>query len=31
MRPLGDAVMAVGVLRALGVPDAKIAASLPAK
>ncbi len=31
MQPLGNAVMAVGVLRALGVPDAKIAASLPAK
>ncbi len=27
MKPLGDALMAVGVLRALGVPDAKIAAS----
>ena len=27
MKPLGDAVMAIGVLRALGVPDAKIAAS----
>ena len=26
MKPLGDAVMAVGVLRALGAPDAKIAA-----
>ena len=31
MKPLGDAIMAVGVLRALGVPDAKIAASLPGK
>ena len=30
MNPLGDAIMAVGVLRALGVPDAKIAASDPA-
>jgi lysophospholipase L1-like esterase len=30
MSPRGDAVMAIGVLRALGVPDAKIAASLPA-
>ncbi|MGA2501976.1 MAG: GDSL-type esterase/lipase family protein, partial [Tepidisphaeraceae bacterium] len=29
MRPLGDGIMAVGVLRALGVPDAKIAASEP--
>jgi lysophospholipase L1-like esterase len=27
MKPLGDAVMATGVLRALGVPDAKIAAT----
>jgi acyl-CoA thioesterase-1 len=27
MKPLGDAAMAVGVLRALGVPDAKIAAT----
>jgi lysophospholipase L1-like esterase len=27
MRPEGDAIMAVGVLRALGVPDAKIAAA----
>ena len=27
MKPLGDALMAIGVLRALGVPDAKIAAS----
>ena len=27
MKPLGDAVMAAGVLRALGVPDAKIAAT----
>lgn len=26
MKPQGDAIMAVGVLRALGVPDAKIAA-----
>ena len=32
MKPLGDGIMAVGVLRALGVPDAKIAATdLPAK
>ena len=30
MKPLGDGVMAVGVLRALGVPDAKISASEPA-
>jgi hypothetical protein len=29
MQPLGDGVMAVGVLRGLGVPDAKIAASKP--
>jgi lysophospholipase L1-like esterase len=30
MKPLGDAIMAAGVLRALGVPDAKIAtADLP--
>jgi lysophospholipase L1-like esterase len=27
MKPLGDAIMAAGVLRALGVPDAKIAAT----
>jgi lysophospholipase L1-like esterase len=27
MRPLGDALMAMGVLRALGVPDAKTAAT----
>jgi lysophospholipase L1-like esterase len=27
MRPLGDALMALGVLRALGVPDAKTAAT----
>ena len=27
MKPLGDGIMAIGVLRALGVPDAKIAAS----
>lgn len=27
MRPLGNAIMAVGVLRALGVPDKKIAAT----
>jgi lysophospholipase L1-like esterase len=27
MKPLGDGIMAVGVLRALGVPDAKIAGS----
>ena len=27
MKPPGDAIMAIGVLRALGVPDAKIAAS----
>jgi lysophospholipase L1-like esterase len=26
MKPLGDTIMAVGILRALGVPDAKIAA-----
>ena len=32
MKPLGDGIMAAGVLRALGVPDAKIAATdLPAK
>jgi hypothetical protein len=24
MKPLGDAIMAVGVLRALGVPDEKL-------
>ena len=30
MKPLGDGIMAAGVLRALGVPDAKIAASEPA-
>ena len=30
MKPLGDGVMAIGVLRALGVPDAKISASEPA-
>ena len=30
MKPLGDGIMAVGVLRALGVPDAKIEASEPA-
>jgi lysophospholipase L1-like esterase len=30
MKPLGDGVMAAGVLRALGIPDAKIAASEPA-
>jgi len=30
MKPLGNGVMAAGVLRALGVPDAKIAASEPA-
>ena len=29
MRPLGDGIMATGVLRALGVPDAKFAASEP--
>jgi hypothetical protein len=29
MNPPGDAIMAVGILRALGVPDAKIAASNP--
>jgi len=28
MRPLGDAIMAIGVLRALGVPDAKIGATV---
>jgi hypothetical protein len=31
MKPMGDALMAIGVLRALGVPDAKIAASDEAK
>jgi acyl-CoA thioesterase I len=31
MKPLGDAIMAAGVLRALGVPEAKIAASEPPK
>jgi lysophospholipase L1-like esterase len=31
MKPMGDAVMAAGVLRALGVPDAKIAATAPPK
>jgi acyl-CoA thioesterase I len=31
MKSAGDAIMAVGVLRALGVPDAKIAASQPPK
>jgi lysophospholipase L1-like esterase len=30
MKPLGDGIMATGVLRALGVADAKIAASEPA-
>jgi lysophospholipase L1-like esterase len=30
MKPLGDGIMATGVLRALGVPDAKIEASVPA-
>jgi lysophospholipase L1-like esterase len=30
MQPLGDAIMCLGVLRALGVPDEKIAASTPA-
>ena len=29
MNPLGDAIMAVAILRALGVPDEKIAASWP--
>jgi lysophospholipase L1-like esterase len=29
MNPRGDAIMAVGILRAFGVPDAKIAASNP--
>jgi acyl-CoA thioesterase I len=29
MKPLGDGVMAAGMLRALGVPDAKLAASGP--
>jgi lysophospholipase L1-like esterase len=29
MQPRGDAIMAIGVLRALGVPDEKIAASDP--
>ena len=29
MNPLGDTIMAVGVLRTLGVPDEKIAASDP--
>jgi lysophospholipase L1-like esterase len=28
MKPLGDAIMAIGVLRALGVPDAKIGAGV---
>ena len=27
MKPLGDAIMALGVLRALGVPDKKLAAA----
>lgn len=31
MQPQGDAIMAIGVLRALGVPDNRIAASEPAK
>jgi acyl-CoA thioesterase-1 len=31
MQPPGDAIMAIGVLRALGVPDKKIAASEPPK
>ena len=31
MNPRGDAIMAIGVLRALGVPDKKIAASEAAK
>ncbi len=31
MKPPGDAIMAIGVLRALGVPDKKIAASEPPK
>jgi acyl-CoA thioesterase I len=31
MNERGDAIMAIGVLRALGVPDAKIAASEPSK
>jgi len=31
MAPLGDFVMAVGVLRALGVPDGRIAAAAPAR
>jgi acyl-CoA thioesterase I len=31
MKPTGDAIMAIGMLRALGVPDQKIAASEPAK
>jgi acyl-CoA thioesterase-1 len=31
MKPLGDAIMAVGVLRALGMADEKIAAAEPAK
>ena len=31
MMPPGDAIMAIGVLRALGVPDEKIAASEPPK
>jgi lysophospholipase L1-like esterase len=31
MRPIGDAMLAVGALRALGIPDAKIAASTPPK
>jgi hypothetical protein len=31
MKAEGNAIMAIGILRALGVPDAKIAASDPAK
>jgi lysophospholipase L1-like esterase len=31
MNPKGDAIMAIGILRALGVPDAKIAATDPPK
>jgi acyl-CoA thioesterase I len=31
MNPKGDAIMAIGILRALGVPDAKIAATEPPK
>ena len=30
MKPMGDAIMALGILRALGVPDAKDEATAPA-